>query len=55
MHPLIEAHRSELLALARRHGMRSIMMFGSMDVDVVTVASLHPLLRERVLREAQAL
>lgn len=98
MHPVIEAHRAQLLALARRHGMRSIKVFGSMargdagpdsdvdllvepepgqsepvrmfalgallmdaeallgrHVDVVTVASLHPLLRGRVLSEARAL
>ena len=30
MHPVIEAHRAQLLALARRHGMRSIKVFGSM-------------------------
>ena len=30
MHPVIEAHRAQLLALACRHGMRSIKVFGSM-------------------------
>ena len=88
MHPLIEAHRAELLALARRRGVTGVRVFGSMsrcddrdesDVDllvtlapgtsalalggllldaqellgrrvnVVTEASLHPALRERVM------
>jgi predicted nucleotidyltransferase len=40
MHPLIETHRAELLALPRRR------------VDVVTEASLHPALRERVVASA---
>ena len=91
MHPLIEAHRQELLSLARRRGATSVKVFGSMRrgdgradsdvdllvtlapgtsalalggllldaqellgrrVDVVTEASLHPALRERVLAEA---
>lgn len=91
MHPVIERHRLELKALAARHGLRSIKIFGSMArddgrddsdvdllvdpspetsgfalgellmdaqdllgrrVDVVTERSLHPLLRERILREA---
>jgi len=91
MHPLIEAHRSELLAMARRRGMAGVRVFGSMSrgdarddsdvdllvtllpgtsalalggllldaqellgrrVDVVTEASLHPALRERVLAGA---
>lgn len=30
MHPLIEAHRSEILALAERHGLRNVRVFGSM-------------------------
>lgn len=30
MHPVIEAHREELRALARRYGIRSIKVFGSM-------------------------
>lgn len=94
MHPVIERHRAELKALARRHGIVSISVFGSMargdadedsdvdllvetapqtsgfalgallmdaqdilgrPVDVVTVSSLHPLLRERILREARPL
>jgi hypothetical protein len=91
MHPLIEAHRSELIALARRRGVTGVRVFGSMRrgdarddsdvdllvtlapgtsalalggllmdaqellgrrVDVVTEASLHPALRERVLADA---
>jgi uncharacterized protein len=94
MHPLIEAHRAELLALARRRGVTRIRVFGSMSrgdgsdvgedsdvdllvtlapgtsglalggllldaqellgrrVDVITEASLHPALRERVLAGA---
>jgi uncharacterized protein len=94
MHPVIETHREELLALANRYGLRSISVFGSMarneadsgsdvdllietapgtsgftlgallmdaqdvlgrKVDIVTRASLHPAIRARVLREAQAL
>lgn len=92
MHPLIEAHRAELLALARRRGVTGVRVFGSMSrdagddevgegsdvdllvtlapgtsalalggllldaqellgrpVDIVTEASLHPALRERVM------
>lgn len=88
MHPLIEAHRTELLALARKRGVTGVRVFGSMSrgdpddnsdvdllvtlapgtsalalggllldaqdllgrrVDVVTEASLHPALRERVM------
>jgi predicted nucleotidyltransferase len=91
MHPLIESHRAELLALARRRGVTGIRVFGSMSrddstdssdvdllvtlapgtsalalggllldaqellgrhVDVVTEASLHPALRERVMAGA---
>ena len=91
MHPLIEAHRSELIALARRRGVTGVRVFGSMRrgdarddsdvdllvtlapgtsalalggllmdaqellgrrVDIVTEASLHPTLRERVLADA---
>jgi uncharacterized protein len=91
MHALIETHRSELLALARRRGVTAVRVFGSMSrgdgsdssdvdllvtlspgtsglalggllldaqellgrrVDVVTEASLHPALRERVLASA---
>lgn len=91
MHPLIEAHRTELLTIARRRGMAGVRVFGSMSrddagddsdvdllvtllpgtsalalggllldaqellgrrVDVVTEASLHPALRERVLADA---
>jgi predicted nucleotidyltransferase len=91
MHPLIETHRAELLALARRRGVTAVRVFGSMSrgdasdesdvdllvtlspgtsglalggllldaqqllgrrVDVVTEASLHPALRERVVAGA---
>jgi uncharacterized protein len=91
MHALIETHRAELLALARRRGVTSVHVFGSMSrgdgsdnsdvdllvtlppwtsglalggllldaqellgrrVDVVTEASLHPALRERVMASA---
>ena len=94
MHPLLESHRDELLALARRRGVTAIRVFGSMSrgdadedsdvdllvtlspgtsalalggllmdakellgrrVDVVTEASLHPALRERILADAVAL
>ena len=91
MHPLIETHRAELVALARRRGVTGVRVFGSMirgddsqdsdvdllvtltpgtsalalggllldaqellgrRVDVVTEASLHPALRERVMASA---
>ena len=91
MHRLIETHRAELLALARRRGVTAVRVFGSMSrgddgdesdvdllvtlapgtsalalggllldaqellgrrVDVVTEASLHPALRERVMAAA---
>jgi len=91
MHALIETHRIELLALARRRGVTGVRVFGSMSrgdgsnnsdvdllvtltpgtsalalggllldaqellgrrVDVVTEASLHPALRERVVASA---
>jgi len=91
MHALIEVHRAELLALARRRGVTGVRIFGSMSrgdgsdnsdvdllvtlapgtsalalggllldaqdllgrrVDVVTEASLHPALRERVMANA---
>ena len=94
MHPMIESHREALRTLARRHGVRSINVFGSMArddadassdvdllvetapdtsgfvlgallmdaqdllgrrVDVVTEKSLHPLMRDRILSEAQPL
>jgi predicted nucleotidyltransferase len=94
MHALIESHREQLLSLARRRGVDSVRVFGSMvrgggredsdvdllatlapgtgalalggllpdaqqllghRVDVVTEASLHPALRERVLADAVAL
>ena len=31
MHPLIEAHRADLLALARRRGVTGVRVFGSMS------------------------
>ena len=31
MHPLIETHRTELLALARRRGVTAVRVFGSMS------------------------
>lgn len=94
MHALIESHREQLLPLARRRGITSVRVFGSMarnearddsdvdllvtlmpgtsalalggllldaqellgrHVDVVTEASLHPALRDRVLADAVAL
>jgi predicted nucleotidyltransferase len=94
MHPLLESHRDELLAIARRRGVTAIRVFGSMSrgdadedsdvdllvtlspgtsalalggllmdaeellgrhVDVVTEASLHPALRERILADAVTL
>lgn len=71
MHPLIETHRAELLALARSRGITDVWLFGSMirgdasdhsdvdllgrRVDVVTEASLHPALRERVMAGAELL
>lgn len=49
MHPLIEAHRTEILALADRHGMRDVRVFGSMargdaddSSDVDLLVSLRP-------------
>ena len=95
MHPLIETHRAELLALAHGRGVTGVRVFGSMSrsdgsdgstensdvdllvtlapgisalalggllldaqellgrrVDIVTEASLHPALRERVIAGA---
>jgi len=46
MHPLIASHRTELLAIARRHGLERLRVFGSMargdadetsDVDLLVV------------------
>lgn len=49
MHPLIESHRAELLAIARRRGATSIRVFGSMvrgdvreDSDVDLLVTLAP-------------
>ena len=94
MHPLVELYRDEILALADRHGIRNVRVFGSMArgeadersdvdllvtlppdktglalgdllmdvqdllqrrVDLVTEGALHPVLRDRVLQEAQPL
>ncbi len=94
MHPLIETHRARILALAERHGLQDVRVFGSMarddaddasDVDllvslapnktglalgallveveellnrrveVLTESSLHPAIRDQVLKEAQPL
>ena len=94
MDSMIEQYRAEILALAKRHGIRDVRVFGSMargeandtsDVDllvylppertglalggllmdvqdllqrrveVVTEKSLHPAIRDRVLKEAQPL
>ena len=49
MHPLIEAHRVELLALAHRRGVTGVRVFGSMsrgdghsDSDVDLLVTLAP-------------
>ena len=49
MHPLIENNRAELLALAERHGVRDVRVFGSMvrgeaddTSDVDLLVSLPP-------------
>lgn len=49
MHPLIESHRTEILALAQRHGIRNVRVFGSMargdaddTSDVDLLVSLPP-------------
>ena len=94
MHPLIEDHRAEILALAEHHGVQNVRVFGSMArgdadegsdvdllvslppgrsglavgallmdvqallnrrVDVLTEPGLHPMLRDRVLKEARPL
>jgi predicted nucleotidyltransferase len=39
MHPLIEAHRADLLALARRRGATSVRVFGSMSRNDSTDSS----------------
>ena len=33
MHPLIQTHRSHILALAENHGLRDVRLFGSMPRD----------------------
>lgn len=33
MHPLIQSHRSHILALAESHGLRDVRLFGSMARD----------------------
>ena len=49
MHPLIEIHRAELLAMARRRGVTDVRVFGSMsrgddghDSDVDLLVTLAP-------------
>ena len=49
MHPLIETHRAELLAMARRRGVTGVRVFGSMsrgdgsdDSDVDLLVTLAP-------------
>ena len=49
MHPLIEAFRAEILALAKRHGVQDMRVFGSMargdaddESDVDLLVSLAP-------------
>lgn len=49
MHPLLESHRAELLALARRRGVTGVRVFGSMsrgdggeDSDVDLLVTLPP-------------
>ena len=49
MHPLIETHRDELIALARRRGVTGVRVFGSMsrgdandDSDVDLLVTLEP-------------
>ena len=49
MHPLIESHRAELIALAKRRGVTSVRVFGSMrrgdasdDSDVDLLVTLSP-------------
>ena len=39
MHPLIENHRVEIRALAERHGLRNVRVFGSMARGAATEAS----------------
>ena len=39
MHPLIEAHRSELLSLTRKRGVTAIRVFGSMSRGDASEAS----------------
>lgn len=49
MHPIIESHRDELIALARRRGVTRVCVFGSMsrddaadDSDVDLLVTLKP-------------
>lgn len=39
MHPLIETHRADLLALARERGVTAVRIFGSMSRDDSTDSS----------------
>ena len=49
MHPLIQAHRTEILAIAKRRGLRDVRVFGSMargdaadDSDIDLLVTLPP-------------
>ena len=49
MHPVIDPHRTRVLAIAKRHGIREVRVFGSMargdagdDSDVDLLVSLPP-------------
>lgn len=46
MNQRFRTHREAILRLARQHGAQNVRIY------VVTEASLHPQIRERVLREA---
>lgn len=39
MHPPIQIHRAEILALAERHGVRNVRVFGSMSREDANDAS----------------
>lgn len=39
MHPLIESHRAEIRALAAKHGVTDVRVFGSMAHEDATAAS----------------
>ena len=49
MHPLVESHRAQILALAARYGIENVRVFGSMarddaddDSDIDLLVSLRP-------------